>query len=215
MKTTLLLADDHNIFREALVGLLSKQPLLEVLGQAENGQAVVRLAQELHPQLVLMDICMPELNGIEATRLIKANNPLIKVLALSGFADQQYVSDALKAGATGYMLKTCVMDDLARAIPAVMQNQIYLSPAITHLVIEQYVNTSNDTRDALCPELSTREKEVLQLLTEGRSTKQIASKLNVSIKTIATHREHIMKKLDLHSIAELTRYALKEGLSSF
>jgi DNA-binding NarL/FixJ family response regulator len=213
MSTKIILADDHKIMREGLRTLLEKQPDVEIIAEAGNGRNTVKLAKELTPDIIVMDTVMPDLNGIEATRQIIAANPNIKIIALSMYSDKQFVVEMLKAGASGYMIKDCAFEELIYAINSVINDQIYLSPKITTLVLKEYIRGPVKEKDSPFSILSNREREVLQLIAEGKSTKEIAFKLNVSIKTIETHRQQIMHKLEIHSIAELTKYAIREGLT--
>ena len=212
----IILADDHRLMREGLRSLLEKQPGMETLAEADNGRSAVKLARELKPDVVVMDVSMPDLNGIEATRQIIKEAPAVKVLGLSMHADKHFITEMLKAGASGYLLKHCAFDELGHAIRTISTGQIYLSPAITGIVIQDYIHTAHNSGihcSVSDPELTSREREVLQLLAEGKSTRDIADCLNLSVKTIETHRQNIMDKLQLHSIAELTKYAIVEGLT--
>jgi DNA-binding NarL/FixJ family response regulator len=208
-----LLVDDHRLFRSGLHSLLAKQPNIEIVGEAEDGVSAVRMTQELAPDIVLMDISMPKLNGIEATRQILSQNVAVRVIVLSMHADRRFVVEALKAGARGYLLKDSAIEEVLRAIDAIVSNQVYLSRRITNIVVEDYVQMAKSNGATVYTLLSAREREVLQLLAEGRNTKEIASHLNVSVKTVETHRKQIMNKLGLHTIAELTKYAIREGLT--
>lgn len=213
MAVKIILADDHQIVRQGLRILLEKETNLRVVAEAQDGRTAVRLARDLAPDVVIMDIGMPDLNGIEATRQIMAEVPRIKIIGLSMFADRRFVVNMLKAGASGYLLKDCAFEELARAIRVVMANKTYLSPEVTDLVIQDFfAGASGGT--SVYSVLSAREREVLQLLAEGKSTSQIASHLHVSVKTIETHRSQVMHKLNLHTVAELTKYAIREGLTS-
>ena len=214
MSVKILLVDDHKIIREGLRTLLQKNPQMEVVAEAPDGRTAVKLARRLLPDVVIMDIAMPDLNGIEATRQITAELDNVKVIALSMHSDKRYVSEMFKAGASGYLLKTCAFEELANAIHTVVLNQTYLSPGIADVVIEDYVGHLSANESSVSFILSAREREVLQLLVEGKTTKQIASHLYISIKTVETHRRQIMNKLNIHSIAELTKYAIREGLTS-
>ena len=211
----ILLVDDHRVIREGLRSLIDKQPNMEVVGEAGDGRPAVRLALELTPHGVIMDVTMPVLNGIDATRQIVNERPEIKVLGLSIHSNKQFISYMLKAGASGYLLKNCAFEELVEAIQAVMSDHSYLSSDITNIVVDDYVNHLSDKRSSLCSALSGREREVLQLIAEGLSTKEVANSLNVSGKTVATHREHIMRKLNIHNVVELAKYAVREGLTSF
>ncbi len=211
MTIRVLLCDDHRIFREGLRTLLEKNPGLSVVGEAGDGPGAVKKAQELAPDIVLMDISLPNLNGIEATRRILALRPQVKVIVLSMHSDPRFVREALTAGASGYLLKDSAFEELLTAVAAVAAGQDYLSPAIAHIVVAGCVRGST-AGDAAASVLTSREREVLQLLAEGRSTKQIALHLGLSAKTVETHRMQVMKKLDIHSIAGLTRFAIREGL---
>ncbi|MEX0735982.1 MAG: response regulator transcription factor [Bacteroidota bacterium] len=213
MNTEILLADDHQIVRDGLKSLIEKQPSMRVVGEASNGRDVVRLAGELQPDVIILDIGMPELNGIDATRQIKGQYPLIKILALSMQSDSRFVAQMLSVGASGYLLKDCAFEELSRAIRTVIDGQTYLSPGITSQVIKDYVRRINTSDQSEGHFLTPREREVIQLLAEGLSTKNIAAHLIISVKTVETHRTQIMEKLDMHSIAQLTKYAIREGLT--
>ncbi|MFH1003158.1 MAG: response regulator transcription factor [Chloroflexota bacterium] len=214
MSVRIIIADDHKIVRDGLRALLSGQDDMEVIAEAAEGREAVRLVRELSPDLVIMDITMPDLNGIEATRQISHHAPETRVLALSMHSDRRLVLEVLRAGASGYLLKDCAFDELAYAISAVLDNQKYLSPGIASIVIEDYVRQQAASPAAIGPLLTPREREVIQLLAEGKDTKEIASRLQVSTKTVETHRARLMSKLKIHSIAELTKYAIREGLST-
>jgi DNA-binding NarL/FixJ family response regulator len=214
MNIRIMIADDHEIVRNGLRSLIEKELDMEVIAEADNGRKAVRLALELAPDVVIMDIAMPELNGIEATRQIIAALPRIKVIALSMHADKRYVMEMLKAGGSGYILKDNAYEELARAIRTALKNQTYLSPQVTETVIGDYVQMALAASGSAFSLLSAREREVLQLLAEGNSTAQIAERLCISVKTVETYRQHIIEKLDIRSIAELTKYAIREGLTS-
>jgi DNA-binding NarL/FixJ family response regulator len=213
MSIRILLADDHKIFREGMRGLLEKEADMLVIGEASNGKDTVRLAQELHPDVVVMDITMPDLNGIDATSQVKKKAPHTKVLCLSMHSERNFVLAMFKAGAAGYLLKNCAFDELTRAIYAVFSNKMYVSPQITHHVIDESLAQAA-AKKVSSMVLTPREREVLQLIAEGKSTKQIADRLHRGVKTIETHRRRIMQKLDIRSVAELTKYAISEGLTS-
>lgn len=200
--------------REGLRKLIEKQPDMEVVAEAENGRTAVQLAQKLFPEVVVMDIGMPDLNGIEATRQILANNPKVKVIALSMHSAKRFVVEMLKAGSSGYLLKDCAFEELALAIHTVIANKVYVSSSINDMMTKEYVHNLSKTEFSVVSILTPREREVLQLLAEGKTTKQIADSLNVSVKTIETYRQQLMHKLNLHSVAELTKYAIREGITS-
>jgi len=208
------LADDHRIMRDGLRGLINSQPGMEVIGEAADGRTTVELARTLAPDVVIMDIGMPDLNGIEATRQIVAQVPTVKVIALSMHSDGRFVHGMLSAGASGYLLKDCAFEELARAIQAVAANRVYLSPGIAGLVVKEYVGRLPAATLPATASLTGREREVLQLLAEGWSTKDMAAHLHLSVKTVETHRQQIMNRLGLYSVAELTKYAIAEGLTS-
>jgi DNA-binding NarL/FixJ family response regulator len=214
MSTRIILADDHKIVRDGLAALLAKVPGLEVVAEAADGRTAVRLAREMLPDVVIMDISMPDLNGIEATRQIVAEASGVKVIALSMYSDRRLVMELFKAGASGYLFKDCAFEELASAIRSVVAGDTYLSPKIAGVMVKELAAQSlTDTLVAFSV-LTAREREVLQLLAEGKSTKQIAALLHLSTKTVETHRQQIMKKLNIRSVAELTRFAIREGLVS-
>ncbi|HEY6838590.1 MAG TPA: response regulator transcription factor [Geobacteraceae bacterium] len=214
MSIRILMADDHQIVRDGLRSLLERESDMEVVAEADNGRAAVRTALELLPDVVVMDIAMHDLNGVEATRQIIAAAPQVKVIGLSMHADKRYVMEMLKAGASGYILKDSAFDELAGAIRAALANRTYLSPQISDVVIGECVLQLRKGDGSAFSILSTREREVLQLLAEGNSTAQIAGRLCVSVKTVETYRQHIMDKLNIRNVAELTKYAIREGLTS-
>ena len=210
MKIKVIIVDDHQMVREGLRSLLVGEKDMEVIAEAGDGWEGVRLAEKLAPDVVIMDIAMPELNGIEATRQILARTTGVRVMVLSMHSDKRFVERTLKAGASGYLLKDCAFEELVRAIRTVMAGQIYLSPGIASLVVREYLENGLDSP----PVLSAREREVLQLIAEGKSTKEVGTLLHISIKTVETHRQQIMKKLHLRTVAELTKYAIREGLTT-
>lgn len=214
MSVRLILADDHKIMREGLRALLAKQKEIEVIAEADSGRGVIELCSQLHPDVVVIDISMPDLNGIDAARQITRQAPDIKVIALSMHSDKKYVKEMLAAGASGYLLKDAAFEELGMAIATVLKNKTYLSPQITDTVVKDYVNENVPQNSIASTALSAREREVLQLIAEGKSTRDIAAKLYVSVKTVETHRKQILDKLGLNSIAELTKYAIREGLTS-
>jgi DNA-binding NarL/FixJ family response regulator len=212
MSVKILLADDHQIMRDGLRSLIEKQPGMEVVAEAENGRTAIKLTRKVKPDVIVMDINMPDLNGIDATRQIVGEFPGTKVVAFSMHADQQFVAGALKAGVSGYLQKDSAFEELARAIRTVVANQTYLSSKIAGGVVKDYVDKLA-VEEAMSPAaLTAREREVVQLYAEGRTTRQIAERLNISVKTAETHRRKIMAKLDIQSIAELTKFAIREGL---
>ncbi|MBL7223093.1 MAG: response regulator transcription factor [Candidatus Brocadiae bacterium] len=214
MKTRVILAEDHQLVRECLRAALEKEGDIEVVDEARNGREAVSLASQKQPRVVVMDVVMPDLNGIEATRQILSASPNIKVLALSMHSDRRFVAGMLSAGASGYVLKDCAFEELAEAIRTVAADRTYLSPGIAGVVVEDYVKQLSFEGEQHISVLTPREREVAQLLAEGNSTKAVAVALHVSPKTIETHRRQLMEKLDIHSIAELTKYAIRAGLTS-
>lgn len=211
----LIIADDHLLMREGLCSLIQADERFSIVGEAGNGQEAVDLARTLTPHLVVMDVSMPDLNGIEATRLILEEHPQIKVVALSGHSNMVFVREILDAGASAYVLKSRAYEDLVRAIDEVMAGRKYLTPDIAVGVVSEYVELSaSSQKDPAFVMLTPRERQVLQQLAEGRSTKEMAGALNVSVKTVETHRRNIMGKLELHTVADLTKYAVREGLTT-
>lgn len=213
MSIRILLADDHRILRDGLRALIEQHADMEVVAQAEDGRTAVRLVREHQPDVAIMDIGMPELNGMEATRQIAGRVPGVKVIALSIHAERWYVAGMFQAGASGYLLKNCAFEELVQAIRTVVAGQRYLSPALTDVVVEDFVRYAGTTGGRPPSLLTAREREVLQLLAEGHTTKEIAARLQVSAKTVDVHRQNTMAKLDLHSIADLTKYAIRAGLT--
>jgi len=214
MSIRIILADDHKITRQGLRSLLDKQPGMEVVAEAEEGRATLRLVRELSPDVVIMDVTMPDLNGIEATRQIVGEFDNVKIIALSMHSDALFVTEMLKSGASGYLLKDCAFEELARAIRTVVAGKTYLSPTISGVVVDDYLHRLSKIDFSDSEVLTDREREVLQLIAEGNSTKRIALKLHISVKTVETHRRQIMNKLDIHTVAELTKYAVRKGLTS-
>lgn len=213
-KVRIVIADDHKLFRMGLRQLIERHPEVAIIGEAATGLEAISIAKEHTPDVVLMDISMPELNGIEAARRLHEELPEVRVVIVSMHSDRRYVLEALRAGVRGYLLKDSSPEEIFRAIQKVMSNQFYLSPQINEQVIAGFVQQGNSFAPSAFDILSGREREVLQLIAEGKSTKQIADLLNLSAKTVETHRMHIMDKLDIHTLPELTRYALREGLTS-
>ncbi len=211
---SILLVDDHKIMREGLRILLEKQEDLKIIAEAGDGRSAVSMAMELSPDLIVMDAVMPDMNGIEATRQIVSKKPGIKIIALSMHSDRQYITEMLKSGASGYVLKDCAFDELIFAIKAVLDGEMYLSQKLSDVILTEYLNDVPFKKITAFSSLTNREREVLQLIAEGKTTKKIAGDLNVSIKTIETHRQQLMNKLKIRSIAGLTKYAVREGLTS-
>lgn len=214
MSIKIIIADDHKIIREGLKALIEKQTGMEVVAEAHDGIETVQLTKKLRPDIVIMDIGMPNMNGLAATRTIISEIQNVKIIALSMHSDRRFILEMLKAGASGYLLKDCAFEELIMAINTVMSGQSYLSPKITDVVIKEYIKTTSKKEVSAFSTLTNREREVLQLIAEGKSTKQIASYLNVSTKTVETHRRQIMEKLNIRTIAELIKYAIREGITS-
>ena len=214
MNIKVLIADDHQIVREGLRSMLEKEPGIKVVGEAEEGRTTLRLARELTPDVIIMDVAMPDLNGIEATRQIVAEFPAIKVIALSMHDDRRFVLHMIKAGAKGYLLKDSAFKDLAKAIRVVVANKTYLSSEIADIVVKDYLATTASEESSAFYLLSPREREVLQLIAEGKTSNQVAENLHVSIKTVETHRAQLLRKLKVKSVAELTKFAIREGLTT-
>ena len=213
MSIRILLADDHQLMRQGLRSMLEEQSDLEVVGEADNGRDAVRLAGELRPDVVIMDVTMPGLNGIEATRRIRGENPNVRVVALSMHVERQFVMEMLGATASAYLPKDCTVDELLAAVAAVVRGDVYLSPRVTGVLVKECVG-GGPASGTFCGTLSPREREVLQLVAEGKSSKEIAHLLHLSTKTVEGHRRQIMEKLQLYSVAELTRFAIREGVTS-
>ena len=213
MAIQVILADDHRILREGIKNILQDTNDIEVLAEADNGREAVKLSQELEPDIVVMDLAMPELNGIEATEMITKTNPGIRIIALSMHSDSHYIRGIFQAGASGFILKHSAANELIDAIRLVYANHTYLSKEISDVVVKEF-SKKLDAETDHTQTLSSREKEVLQLVAEGKSTKSIAATLHVSVKTIEAHRQNIMNKLNLFTIPELTKYAIKTGLTS-
>jgi DNA-binding NarL/FixJ family response regulator len=214
MKIDVLIADDHQIVREGLRSLLAQEPGIRVVGEAAEGRTTLRLARELAPDVIIMDVAMPDLNGIEATRQIVAEFPAIRILALSMHDDRRFVLKMLKAGAKGYLLKDCAFKDLVKAIRVVVANRIYLGSEVADILAQDYLASATSKESSAVQTPSPREREVLQLLAEGGSSHRIAESLHISIKTVETHRAQLMAKLKVRSVAELTKYAIREGLTA-
>ena len=214
MGIRILIVDDHGIVREGLRLLFENQPDFHVVAEAENGRAAVELAKKHSPDIVVMDISMPDMNGIEATRLIRNANPAVKVIGLSVHINKEHIVGMLRAGASGYLLKNCNWEEIIKAVHVVIANRLYLSSGINDLIIREYMELLTRQNMSAYSTLSDRECEVLQLLAEGKSCKDIAGILKLSSKTVDVFRYKIMKKLGVYSIAELTKYAVREGLTA-
>jgi two-component system, NarL family, response regulator NreC len=213
MSTRILIADHQILFRQGIRLLLEQQSGIEVLGEAGNGREAVKLAEQLRPDVVLIDVTIPVLNGIEATRQIREHLQTTHVIALATQAESRFIGQMLRAGASGYVVKNTPLVELLQAIEVVARGGTFLSPIVTDLVISHYVRGENESFRSEYESLTRREREVMQLLSEGQQPRQIACQLKVSVKTVDTHRHHIMRKLKFRGMADLTRYALREGIS--
>jgi two-component system, NarL family, response regulator NreC len=215
MEIKILLVDDHKIMREGLRFLLKDKSNIRVIGEAENGRQALSLVDKLKPDIVIMDVAMPDLNGIEATRMIVHDHPETRIIALSSHSGKEFVTGMFKAGTSGYLLKDCAFDELYDAIQSVHAKHTFLSREITDVLVRDYVsNIKTNPEEVPGEQLTIREKEVLQLIAEGNSTKSIAEQLFVSVKTVESHRSNIMRKLNMFTIPELTKYAIRSGLTS-
>ena len=214
MTVRIVLADDHRLLRDGLRELLNRQPGLAVVGEAGDGRALLDLVAATTPDVVVLDVSMPGLNGIDAIHHLRSASPATRVVMLSMHADRRFVVAALQAGAVGYLLKDDGFDDLVQAIERVMGGHLVLAPSLTETLLTDYVTLSRQNATTALRRLSPREREVLQLVAEGHSTKAIAARLGVSVKTVETTRQHLMDKLGLYTVADLTKYALREGLTS-
>jgi DNA-binding NarL/FixJ family response regulator len=214
MSIRVLIVDDHKIMREGLRSLLEKQPDIEVVAEAENAQTALQLAEELTPDLAIIDVVMPGLNGIETTRRMINKVPNVKVIALSMYSDKRFVMEMLRAGASGYLLKDCAFEELDGAIRTVIEDRTYITPRIVDIIVKDYFSQVERPTPSALASLTSRQYEVLQLLAEGKTTREIASQMSLSVKTIESHRQQIINKLNIHSIAGLTKYAIREGLIS-
>jgi DNA-binding NarL/FixJ family response regulator len=208
----LIIADDHKIMREGICSLLGKFDDIEIIGEAENGYDVIELAEKLKPEVIIMDIGMPKVNGIEAAKKILASSPIIKIIMLTMHYDRHFMTEAIKAGAMGYLLKDCAFDELINAIHSVVNGNIYVSHILSGTVVKEYVQNIYNNETNIISQLTDKERIILQLVAEGKLSKEIANKLDVSVKTVDTHRNNIMKKVGVSSIAELTKFAIKVGI---
>jgi len=211
-KIRVLLAEDHTIVRKGLRSLLDEEVGIEVIGEAEDGREAVKKAEQLLPDVVLMDISMPTLNGLEATRQIKKRLPEVKVVILTMHADEEYIFQVLQAGASGYVVKKAAVRELVSAVQAVYRGDSFLSPSISSKVIEEYIRKAKAVAKDSYDRLTDREREVLQLIAEGHSSQEVAESLHITEGTVRSHRASLMDKLDIHSAAGLTRYAIRKGV---
>jgi two-component system response regulator NreC len=212
-KIAILIADDHTLLRSGIRALLEDEPDMVVVGEANDGREAVRLASQLKPNVILMDIAMPLLNGLEATRQIKREHPEINVLVLTMYDHEEYFRQMLEVGASGYIIKRAAANELVAAIRAVYNGESVLSPAITRLLLEDYLKRDSTAKEEDDPNaLSSREREVLQLIAEGKTSREIAELLNLSVKTVQSHRTNLMQKLDLHDRGELIKYAIQKKI---
>lgn len=212
--TRIVLADDHEMVRAGLRTLLEKHPGIQVVGEAADGRELLELVRNLAPEIVITDITMPAMNGVEATRRLLETAPHAKVIALSMHSERPFVTAMLRAGASAYLLKNSAASELLLAIAAVQRGETYLSPKIAGTVVEGHVRKPVGANASVFAALTPREREVLQLLSEGQTSKEIAAALHISVKTVETHRSQIMGKLGIRTVAELTKYAIREGLTS-
>ena len=211
-KITVLVADDHTIVRKGICSLIDGKADIQIVGEAEDGREAIDKVAALSPDVVLMDITMPHLNGLEATRQIKKMFPQIKILALTMYTNEEYILQILQAGASGYVIKQAAPAELLSAIHAVYRGDTFLSPPISKTIIDEYLKHTIPSTSAEHEKLTDREREVLQLIAEGYSNREIAHNLNISIKTVGVHRTNLMEKLEIHNIADLVKYALRKGI---
>jgi len=210
----ILLADDHQIVRQGLKAMLNNHPQMEVIGECGDGKTALEMVRELNPDIAIMDITMPELNGIDATKKIVSSYPETKVIALSMHSDRRFVNEMLKAGASAYLLKDNAFDELILAVLTVYNHQIFLSPQITKNLVEDYLSNKINNSESVFSLLTHREREILQLMVEGKTSKEIAAVINLSVKTVETHRQNVMAKLKIDNLPQLVKYAIREGLTS-
>jgi len=216
----ILLCDDHRILREGLRSLINRQPDMEVVAEADNGREIIQQARELSPDVIIMDVSMPDMNGIDATRQIISETPSSRIIALSVHASRKFIMEMLRAGASGYVLKECAFEELVKGVHAVFSGKIYLCNAINDIIVRDYLCTLKEGRQIPGEHsnafsiLTDREREVLQLIAEGKTTKEIAFNLQVSVKTVEAFRHNLMNKLGIYNIAGLTKFAVLEGLTT-
>ncbi len=215
MAIKIILADDHVVLRKGLRSLLEQQDNFEVIGEAQDGREAVKLVRDLEPDIAILDIGMPNINGILAAEHIASESPKTKILALSMHSDRRFVAKMLQAGAKGYLLKDCAFEELVDAVNTILSGEMYLSEKISGLIINDYISKIDSIHNlGDRSHLTKREKEILQMIAEGNNTTEIGKYLSVSVKTVETHRKNIMDKLNIHNIADLTKYAVREGLTS-
>jgi DNA-binding NarL/FixJ family response regulator len=214
LKRKVVIAEDHVVVREALKTKIEADSDFEVVGQTGDGRSAIQLVEDLRPEVVIMDIALPKLNGIEATRQIKADHPEVQVLALSMYSQSNLISELLRAGGTGFLIKNCSSEELILALTTVAAGQTYLSPSIAGVVVDGFLRPDKKRISSAYSRLSPREREVLQLLAEGQSAKEVASQLHISLSTVETHRRQLKRKLGLDSYADLVKFAIREGLTS-
>jgi len=213
MKIRVVLADDHRMLREALRSTLEKEPDIEVVGEAADGSSTLKVVRDLEPDVIVLDVAMPEMNGMDAAARIFTRFPKTKIIALSAYSDKRYVEQMLKAGAVGYVVKASAGTELLRAIRAAAAGETYVCPEVANILVSDLKAQRNKAASTAAP-LSRREREVLQLLAEGHRSPAIAERLFISVATVDAHRRNMMRKLNLHTVADLTRYAIREGLTS-
>jgi len=213
MSIQILITDDHQLFREGIVNLLAAAPEIKIVGQAGNGLEAIEMSRTLNPDVVIMDLSLPVINGVDATRILHQELPAIRILVLSMHADKHFIKEALEAGASGYLSKNCTYSQLIDAINTVYQGKKYLSAKITEVLIDDYLNKDEDAM-GIQQELTERESEILKLIAEGVSARDISTQLFISVKTVGTHKQHILEKLNLKSTVDIIKYAIKKGIIS-
>jgi len=213
MSIQILITDDHQLFREGIVNLLAASPEIKIVGQAGNGLEAIEMSRTLNPDVVIMDLSLPVINGVDATRILHQELPAIRILVLSMHADKHFIKEALEAGASGYLSKNCTYSQLIDAINTVYQGKKYLSAKITEVLIDDYLNKDEDAM-GIQQELTERESEILKLIAEGVSARDISTQLFISVKTVGTHKQHILDKLNLKSTVDIIKYAIKKGIIS-